>query len=124
MHSARKAPSKKASTCASTESEVGTGGDTSQRQMASVLVATHSRYVVDLNRPPDDANLYPGQDTTGLVPVDTFHREAIYLNGDENYIITESEGGYVMEIKLPYDVFAFAEAPVALSTNVIASPSS
>ncbi|HUG76492.1 MAG TPA: N-formylglutamate deformylase [Burkholderiales bacterium] len=49
---------------------------------ASVLVATHSRYVVDLNRPPDDANLYPGQDTTGLVPVDTFHREAIYLNGE------------------------------------------
>jgi len=32
---------------------------------ACVLVATHSRYVVDLNRPPDNANLYPGQDTTG-----------------------------------------------------------
>ena len=48
---------------------------------ASVLVATHSRYVVDLNRPPDDANLYPGQDTTGLIPVDTFHREALYLPG-------------------------------------------
>ncbi|RYY99547.1 MAG: N-formylglutamate deformylase, partial [Comamonadaceae bacterium] len=31
---------------------------------ASVLAATHSRYVVDLNRPPDDQNLYPGQDTT------------------------------------------------------------
>ena len=38
---------------------------------ASTLVATHSRYVVDLNRPPDNANLYPGQDTTGLCPVDT-----------------------------------------------------
>jgi N-formylglutamate deformylase len=45
---------------------------------ASVLVATHSRYVVDLNRPPDNANLYPGQDTTGLCPVDTFYREPIY----------------------------------------------
>ena len=45
---------------------------------ASVLVATHSRYVVDLNRPPDDENLYPGQDTTGVVPVDTFHKEALY----------------------------------------------
>src|SRR5436305_3089560 len=42
---------------------------------ASVLIATHSRYVVDLNRPPDNANLYPGQDTTPLVPLDTFHRE-------------------------------------------------
>jgi N-formylglutamate deformylase len=48
---------------------------------ASVLVATHSRYVVDLNRPPDHTNLYPGQDTTGIVPLDTFHREPIYLPG-------------------------------------------
>jgi N-formylglutamate deformylase len=48
---------------------------------ASVLVATHSRYVVDLNRPPDDANLYPGQDTTGVVPIDTFHKEPLYLAG-------------------------------------------
>jgi N-formylglutamate deformylase len=48
---------------------------------ASVLVATHSRYVADLNRPPDNANLYPGQDTTGVVPLDTFHREPLYLPG-------------------------------------------
>jgi len=48
---------------------------------ASVLVATHSRYVVDLNRPPDDANLYPGQDTTGLCPVDTFYRQPVYAAG-------------------------------------------
>ena len=48
---------------------------------ASVLVATHSRYVVDLNRPPDNANLYPGQDTTGIVPMDSFHCEPIYLPG-------------------------------------------
>jgi len=48
---------------------------------ASVLVATHSRYVVDLNRPPDNANLYPGQDTTGVVPLDSFHREPLYLPG-------------------------------------------
>lgn len=50
---------------------------------ASVLVATHSRYVVDLNRPPDNANLYPGQDTTGVVPLDTFHREPLYIPGFE-----------------------------------------
>jgi N-formylglutamate deformylase len=48
---------------------------------ASVLVATHSRYVIDLNRPPDNASLYPGQDTTGLCPVDTFDREPVYLDG-------------------------------------------
>ena len=50
---------------------------------ASVLVATHSRYVVDLNRPPDNLNLYPGQDTTGIVPLDTFHKKSLYLSGKE-----------------------------------------
>ena len=28
---------------------------------ASVIAATHSRYVIDLNRPPDGASLYPGK---------------------------------------------------------------
>lgn len=49
---------------------------------ASVLIATHSRYVVDLNRPPDNQNLYPGQDTTGLCPVDTFDKTPLYAAGD------------------------------------------
>lgn len=48
---------------------------------ASILTATHSRYVIDLNRPKDDVNLYPGQDTTGLCPVDTFHKEPLYQTG-------------------------------------------
>jgi N-formylglutamate deformylase len=50
---------------------------------ASMLVAAYSRYVIDLNRPPDNANLYPGQDTTGLCPVDTFSRELLYPAGKE-----------------------------------------
>ena len=45
---------------------------------ASVLVATHSRYVIDLNRPPDGASLYPGQSVTGLCPIDTFDDTPIY----------------------------------------------
>lgn len=48
---------------------------------ASVLMATHSRYVVDLNRPPDGASLYPGQSVTGLCPVDTFNDTPLYLEG-------------------------------------------
>ncbi|TFW13718.1 N-formylglutamate deformylase [Duganella callida] len=48
---------------------------------ASVLSARWSRYVIDLNRPPENTNLYPGQDTTGLCPVDTFHREPLYREG-------------------------------------------
>ncbi|MBR7799766.1 N-formylglutamate deformylase [Undibacterium fentianense] len=48
---------------------------------ASSIQARYSRYVIDLNRPSDDMNLYPGQDTTGLCPVDTFAKQALYLEG-------------------------------------------
>ncbi len=50
---------------------------------ASRIEATHSRYVVDLNRPPDDKELYAGQKKTGLVPVDTFRGEPLYVEGQE-----------------------------------------
>jgi N-formylglutamate deformylase len=50
---------------------------------ATVIEATHSRYVVDVNRPPDGANLYPGQDTPRLCPIDTFHQEPLYRGGVE-----------------------------------------
>jgi N-formylglutamate deformylase len=49
---------------------------------ASILVATHSRYVIDLNRPPDGESLYPGQSVTGLCPVDTFDNTPLYAKGD------------------------------------------
>jgi N-formylglutamate deformylase len=50
---------------------------------ATVIAASYSRYVVDVNRPPDGANLYPGQDTPRLCPVDTFHREPLYRGAIE-----------------------------------------
>lgn len=49
---------------------------------ASTIAARWSRYVIDLNRPPEDTNLYPGMSTTGLCPVDTFHSEPLYAHGD------------------------------------------
>ena len=49
---------------------------------ASILQATHSRYFVDLNRPGDGASLYPGQDVTGLCPVDSFASTPLYAQGD------------------------------------------
>ena len=49
---------------------------------ASVISARWSRYVIDLNRPPEDTNLYPGLSTTGLCPVDTFASEPLYREGD------------------------------------------
>ena len=39
---------------------------------ASLLAARYARHVIDLNRPPEDTSLYPGQDVTGLLPLDTF----------------------------------------------------
>ena len=50
---------------------------------ASLLVPSHSRYVVDLNRPRDDVSLYPGQNTTGLCPAVRFSGEPVYLAGEE-----------------------------------------
>ena len=50
---------------------------------ASVLAPRYSRYVVDLNRPPDGAALYPGQSETGLCPTITFAREPIYQTGQD-----------------------------------------
>jgi N-formylglutamate deformylase len=50
---------------------------------ASVLVPMHSRYVIDLNRSPDDVSLYPGQNTTGLCPTVQFSGDPVYLDGQE-----------------------------------------
>jgi len=47
----------------------------------SFIRPRYSRYVVDLNRDPRGVELYPGQDNTGLVPMTTFDRKAIYLAG-------------------------------------------
>jgi N-formylglutamate deformylase len=46
-----------------------------------VMAATHSRYVVDLNRAPDDAALYADAVNTGLVPRQTFDGTDIYQDG-------------------------------------------
>jgi N-formylglutamate deformylase len=57
--------------------------DFAQALGASVLRPLHSRYVVDLNRPPDNRSLYPGQTTTGLCPSHSFTGEPLYRKGEE-----------------------------------------
>jgi N-formylglutamate deformylase len=47
----------------------------------TVLTATHSRFVVDLNRSPAGGLLYPGQAETGICPTETFAGEPIYAAG-------------------------------------------
>jgi len=45
---------------------------------ATTVYATYSRFVADLNRPPDDTPLYPGRFETGFVALKTFWGEDIY----------------------------------------------
>jgi formiminoglutamase len=50
--------------------------------LGATLVATDlSRTVIDLNRDPSGASLYPGQTTTGLCPTETFDGEPLYRDG-------------------------------------------
>ena len=48
---------------------------------ATLMVATHSRIVVDLNRDPSGDALYPGGSNTEICPTTTFLNEPIYQPG-------------------------------------------
>ena len=47
----------------------------------TMIVARHSRYLIDLNRPPDDAALYSAAAQTGLCPTQSFAGEPLYRDG-------------------------------------------
>ncbi len=49
---------------------------------ATILRTTISRTVVDVNRDPSGASLYPGQATTELCPTTTFDGEPLYRAGE------------------------------------------
>lgn len=50
---------------------------------ATFVRTTVSRSVIDPNRNPSGASLYPGQATTGLCPTETFDGEPLYRDGEE-----------------------------------------
>jgi formiminoglutamase len=50
---------------------------------ATVVRATVHRYAIDANRDPSGASLYPGQNTTGLLPVTDFDGRSIWRAGEE-----------------------------------------
>jgi N-formylglutamate deformylase len=50
---------------------------------ASLLVPRLSRYVIDLNRPPENAPMYPGANNTELCPTRFFTGDALYREGRE-----------------------------------------
>jgi N-formylglutamate amidohydrolase len=50
---------------------------------ASLLLPRHSRYVIDLNRPPENAPMYPGVNNTELCPTRFFTGDALYRDGTD-----------------------------------------
>lgn len=48
---------------------------------ASLLQPKFSRYLIDLNRPPDDAPMYPGASNTELCPTRFFSGDPLYREG-------------------------------------------
>lgn len=50
---------------------------------ATTVRATFHRYLIDANRAPDDASLYPGQNTTGLCPLTDFDGRPVYRDCQE-----------------------------------------
>ncbi len=50
---------------------------------ASMIVPRYSRYLIDLNRPPDNAPMYAGVNATGLCPRQFFSGDPLYQAGRE-----------------------------------------
>ncbi|MEQ7328128.1 N-formylglutamate deformylase [Xanthomonas campestris pv. campestris] len=55
--------------------------DFAQSLGATTVRTTVSRSVIDVNRDPSGASLYPGQHTTGLCPLTTFDNQPLYRDG-------------------------------------------
>ena len=50
---------------------------------ATMVRATFHRYVIDANRDPSGESLYPGQNTTGLIPESDFDGKPIWREGEK-----------------------------------------
>jgi formiminoglutamase len=61
---------------------------------ATIVAAQFHRYVIDANRGPDDASLYPGQNTTGLCPVTDFDGQPIWLDAPDAQEIATRKATY------------------------------
>ena len=81
----------------------------------STLIATHSRYVVDLNRPADGSALYPGRIESAVCPTDTFEGEAIYAAGHE--LLPGEIPGRIEHYWRPYHAALAAERDRLLATH-------
>lgn len=58
-------------------------GELAQSLGASLIVPRYSRFLIDLNRPPEDTPMYPGASNTELCPTRFFTGEPLYKAGAE-----------------------------------------
>jgi N-formylglutamate deformylase len=56
-------------------------GGIAQELGASLIAPHYSRFLIDLNRPPEDTPMYPGASNTELCPTRFFTGEPLYLDG-------------------------------------------
>ena len=69
---------------ARTRTGASTGSTSSPRELDATTVRTRlSRTVIDVNRDPSGASLYPGRATTELCPTTTFDGDALYRLGEQ-----------------------------------------
>jgi N-formylglutamate deformylase len=61
---------------------------------ATTVRATFHRYVIDANRDPSGASLYPGQNTTGLVPTTLFDGPDLWVTPPTADVITARRLAY------------------------------
>ncbi len=74
---------------------------------ATTVRATFHRYVIDANRDPEGVSLYPGQNTTGLVPETDFDGTPIWKDGEAP---TEADIAYrLANFHAPYHAALAAE---------------
>jgi formiminoglutamase len=80
--------------------------------------ATFHRYVIDANRDPAGVSLYPGQNTTGLVPETDFDGKAIWKDGQAP---TEADvAARLAEFHAPYHAALAAEIERVQSIHGVA----
>jgi formiminoglutamase len=61
---------------------------------ATTVRATTHRYVIDANRDPSGASLYPGQFTTDLVPLTDFDGEPIWVTPPDEAEVQDRAGAF------------------------------
>jgi formiminoglutamase len=62
---------------------------------ATMIWTDVSRSVIDCNRDPSGASLYPGQNTTGLCPTETFDDQPLYRDGEAPDVAARREAWFM-----------------------------